>query len=216
MPELDGFQVVRAIRKREQTTGAHLPVIALTARSRIEDRERCLAAGMDDYLAKPVRSAELFAVVERIGSSERVLLTIPSDSADSYRLLDAAVLLAACGDEAAGLSRMCHGLRSYLPTRMAEVSEALRSGDAPRLRAAAHKLNGLVSAFSTMAGCAASDLEDQAQRGRLKEARSLVETLALMGQRLIEQVEGLSIEALRHRARAGGDRGQSGEALLPS
>ena len=48
MPELDGFEVVRAIRERERTAGGHLPVIALTARSRQEDRERCLAAGMDD------------------------------------------------------------------------------------------------------------------------------------------------------------------------
>ena len=55
MPELDGFQVVQAIRERERTTGGHLPVIALTARSRKEDRERCLAAGMDDFLTKPIR-----------------------------------------------------------------------------------------------------------------------------------------------------------------
>ena len=59
MPELDGFQVVRAIRERERTAGGHLPVIALTARSRNEDRERCLAAGMDDFLTKPIRPAEL-------------------------------------------------------------------------------------------------------------------------------------------------------------
>src|SRR5439155_12427228 len=51
MPELDGFQVIRAIREREQSAGGHLPVVALTARARQEDRERCLAAGMDDYLA---------------------------------------------------------------------------------------------------------------------------------------------------------------------
>jgi CheY-like chemotaxis protein len=50
MPELDGFQVVGEIRERERTTGGHLPVIALTARSRKEDRERCLRAGMDEYL----------------------------------------------------------------------------------------------------------------------------------------------------------------------
>ena len=67
MPGLDGLQVVRAIRERERAVGGHLPVIALTARSRNEDRERCLAAGMDDYLVKPVRSAELFAVMERRG-----------------------------------------------------------------------------------------------------------------------------------------------------
>jgi CheY-like chemotaxis protein len=56
MPELDGFQVVQAIRQWEKTTGGHLPIIALTARTRKEDRERCLAAGMDDYLSKPVRT----------------------------------------------------------------------------------------------------------------------------------------------------------------
>jgi CheY-like chemotaxis protein len=65
MPELDGFQVVRAIRERERAVGGHLPVIALTARSRQEDRERCLAAGMDDYLSKPVRTEELFAAIDR-------------------------------------------------------------------------------------------------------------------------------------------------------
>jgi CheY-like chemotaxis protein len=54
MPEVDGFQVAQAIREREQRTGGHLPIIALTARSRKEDRERCLAAGMDEFLAKPV------------------------------------------------------------------------------------------------------------------------------------------------------------------
>ena len=58
-----------AIREREQATGGHLPVIALTARSGKEDRERCLAAGMDDYLAKPVRAAELFAAIDRLATA---------------------------------------------------------------------------------------------------------------------------------------------------
>ena len=65
MPELDGFAVVKAIRERERVTGAHLPVIALTARSRQEDREDCLSAGMDDYLSKPIQAAQLFAAIER-------------------------------------------------------------------------------------------------------------------------------------------------------
>src|SRR5437588_11940998 len=68
MPELDGFQVVRAVRERERAVGGHLPVIALTARSRQEDRERCLAAGMDDFLAKPVQAADLWAAIDRVRS----------------------------------------------------------------------------------------------------------------------------------------------------
>ena len=66
MPELDGFQVIDALRRREQTAGGHLPVVALTAHAMKEDRERCLQAGMDDYLSKPIRSAELFAVIDRV------------------------------------------------------------------------------------------------------------------------------------------------------
>src|SRR5207237_5754140 len=69
MPELDGFQVIQAIRERERSTGGHLPVIALTARSRKEDRERCLAAGMDDFLAKPVGAADLWAAIDRVATA---------------------------------------------------------------------------------------------------------------------------------------------------
>src|SRR5262249_60373177 len=68
MPELDGFQVVAALRQREQGTSTHLPIIALTARSAAGERERCLQAGMDDYLAKPVRAADLFAAPDRVVS----------------------------------------------------------------------------------------------------------------------------------------------------
>ena len=66
MPGCDGFQVIEALRQREQATGGHLPVIALTARAMRSDRERCLQAGMDDYLAKPIAAAELFRVMERM------------------------------------------------------------------------------------------------------------------------------------------------------
>ena len=94
MPELDGFQVVRAIRERERPSGGHLPVIALTARSRKEDRERCLAAGMDDFLAKPIQAADLWAAIDRVVSVG------PPPDRPGAELLDARVLLAACGDDA--------------------------------------------------------------------------------------------------------------------
>jgi signal transduction histidine kinase len=66
MPELDGFQVIHAIRRREQITGRRLPVVAVTARSRSEDREHCLSAGMDAYLAKPISAANLWALIESL------------------------------------------------------------------------------------------------------------------------------------------------------
>ena len=66
MPELDGFSVIEAIRQRELSTGSRLPVIAVTARSRQVDRERCLAAGMDDFLVKPISAAKLWESIERV------------------------------------------------------------------------------------------------------------------------------------------------------
>ncbi len=65
MPEMDGFEATAAIRKIEQTSGNHLPVIAMTAHAMVGDRERCLEAGMDDYIAKPIRSEELNDLVQR-------------------------------------------------------------------------------------------------------------------------------------------------------
>lgn len=65
MPEMDGFQATQKIRAMEKKTGQHIPIVALTANAFEEDRERCLAAGMDAYLAKPLRREQLMAVLQQ-------------------------------------------------------------------------------------------------------------------------------------------------------
>ena len=65
MPKMDGLTATRAIRAAERGTGKHVPIVAMTANAFAEDREACFAAGMDDYLAKPVRLNNLRAVLER-------------------------------------------------------------------------------------------------------------------------------------------------------
>ena len=146
MPELDGFQVVRAIRERERAAGGHLPVIALTARSRPEDRQRCLAAGMDDFLSKPVRAADLWAAIDRVVGAR------PPAEREGPGLLDPRVLWDVCGGDAGILEKIGQAFRARLPDHLAAVQDALREQDALRLREAAHKLCGMVAAFSTVAG----------------------------------------------------------------
>ena len=199
MPELDGFQVIRAIRERERSTGGHLPVIALTARSRNEDRERCLAAGMDDFLAKPVQAADLGAAIDRVVAAR------PPADRPGPGLLDPSVLLAACGGDAVILDKICKVFRTCLPDHLLAVQDALQKQDVIRLREAAHKICGMVAAFSSVAGGVASDIEDHAAQGRLEEARPLVRQLETMASELVRLASGLSLEALQQQTGPAGD-----------
>jgi signal transduction histidine kinase/CheY-like chemotaxis protein len=198
MPEMDGFQVIEALRARERATGGHLPVIALTARSRKEDRERCLAAGMDDFLAKPIQASDLWAAIGRVGG------VLPRDEPAEPGLLNPRVLLAACGGDAAILEKLCLTLRNRLPDHIRTIQDALRDRDAPRLRESAHKLSGMVAACSTVAGDLASKLEDVAEQGQLEEARPLVARLEQLAGELTRLLSGVSIQMLRQQANTAG------------
>ncbi|MFM8218677.1 MAG: response regulator, partial [Planctomycetaceae bacterium] len=66
MPDVDGLEATRRIRARELESGGHVPIIAMTAQALQGDRERCLQAGMDDYLSKPVRARQLYDVIDRL------------------------------------------------------------------------------------------------------------------------------------------------------
>jgi signal transduction histidine kinase/CheY-like chemotaxis protein len=209
MPELDGFQVIAAQRQREQGTGRHLPVIALTARSADGERECCLRAGMDDYLAKPVRAAELFAALDRVvasraGAASRAAVgdaagQAPARLAGPTDLLDPAALLAACDGDADLLRKMCRHFQNFVPGRLAEVSEALRDRNALRLREAAHKLGGTVSSFSATAAEAVAVLGRLGGEGKFEEATEAYSRLAEIVGRLLSALDTLSVEQLRRR-----------------
>ena len=193
MPGLDGFDVIEKLRARERSTGGHLPVVALTARSRKEDRDRCLASGMDEFLGKPVHAGVLWATVDRVTPLlVRAERTWPM-------LIDSQVLLAACGGDAEILARIGTALRGHLPIELQRAADNLRASDAVALREAAHRIHGMVSAISSKAGAVASQLEDQAALGDLKGAAPLLDRLALMSEELLAVLGGLSVDELRSR-----------------
>jgi PAS domain S-box-containing protein len=189
MPELDGFQVLEALREHERTTGTHLPVIALTARARAEDRARCFAAGTDDFLAKPIRAADLWSAIERA--------TAKADAPPRATLISADVLLAAVGGSAAVLAVVRDGLSIRLPGALAAMAQALDDRDPARLGEAAHSASSMLAAFSTEAGALALALEEAAAAGDLEAGRRLLEALRGLAPELLREVASVTIEALK-------------------
>jgi PAS domain S-box-containing protein len=201
MPELDGFQVVRSVRERERSAGGHLPVIALTARSRPEDRDQCLAAGMDEFLSKPFRPAELFAVIERVLADRPASEPPRASSAEPGTVLDAEMLLAACDDDPVLLNKLIGIFRNNAAGSLARVQEAIARRDPARLRESAHQFRGLVATFSSEAARAAALLEAMGAGGELGDAAATFETLAEMIRQLTPLLENLRIDELRSRWR---------------
>ncbi|MEI9948115.1 MAG: PAS domain S-box protein [Pseudomonadota bacterium] len=181
MPEMDGFQVVEGIRRNERDSGQHLPIIALTARASSRDRERSLAAGMDEFLAKPIDERALWAAVDRVVAS------FPRATPHETRLLDASLISAVCGGTQAVFDRLVEVFRVSVPEQMARARSAFGRRDLLDLGEAAHKLCGTLSAFSTVAGALASSLEESATRNDLQACSELVDRLEAICEGMIEE-----------------------------
>lgn len=190
LPEMDGFGVVEAIRKAERETGKHLPIIALTARSSARDRERCLAAGMDEFLSKPIEADALWSAVER------TVAIFPPARPRRLRLLDHQALRCASGGQVRVLERLREVFRTSLPGQLDRVRSALRDGDLPGLREAAHQVYATLAIFSTTAGAVASTIEESAWREDLVSCTQLVERLDAMSAELLEDARTLTLDEL--------------------
>ncbi len=171
MPELDGYETTRQIRRHE-ADAQRLPIIAVTAHALRGDREKCLAAGMDDYLAKPFREAELAEVVARWLQQDA---TTPRSSA-SADALDPATLdtLLRLDREAQNdfLSRAIQDFLKQESPKLAEMHRALGTDDTRNLMEAAHSLcgsAGSLGAFHLSKLC--GELVDLAQYRTLNECR---------------------------------------------
>ncbi|MCB0163746.1 MAG: response regulator [Anaerolineae bacterium] len=145
MPVMDGLEVTRYIRAREQATGSHLPVIALTAHAMAGDRERFLAIGMDGYIAKPIQVEELMAIIQEMMA--RYELAVVSDEP----VFDRAQALRRLGGDLGLWQSLADILIATLPEMQAQIEQTIAQGDSEALRRAAHRVKSSVGPFSATA-----------------------------------------------------------------
>jgi PAS domain S-box-containing protein len=145
MPELDGLSATVTIRQRERASGRRVPIVAMTAHAMTGDRERCLAAGMDDYLSKPIRPADLISAVERIAAGRPPVPARPADapaSTGQSALFDRSFALARLGDDRQLLQQLIRIFRTDARPLMASIKRSAAAGEADALRRSAHALKG--------------------------------------------------------------------------
>jgi PAS domain S-box-containing protein len=185
MPVMDGYAATAAIRAREAREGSYTRIIALTANAMKGERERCIAAGMDGYLSKPFRPAELYRLIDAV--MRRVDQPVPEFSDDGP--LDAMVIadLRSESVDAEGdhFPEYVELFSEAVAEAKAEIAEA--GGDLETLRVIAHRLRGAASNFGAirlMALCAG--IEQHAAAGNLLEAEDLLESLASELSRVVD------------------------------
>jgi PAS domain S-box-containing protein len=147
MPVMGGFDATQAIRGREEREGGHVRIVALTAHVLQRDRERCLAAGMDGYLAKPIDRLDLFAAVE-LEPPAGAGLQRESSVGDDITQFDENELMERLGGDGEVRQEIVAIFRHSTPELVAEIRMAIESRDLTRLKSAAHTLKGAAGNLS--------------------------------------------------------------------
>jgi CheY-like chemotaxis protein/HPt (histidine-containing phosphotransfer) domain-containing protein len=147
MPEMDGFEATRDIRAKETKTGEHIPIIAMTAHALKGDRQRCLEAGMDDYVAKPIHAKELFQAIEGLLAPADGATGTETGPVSGRTELDWGEALDAAEGDRDVLRTLVETVLEECPPRMAAIRQAVAVHDARALRLAAHTLKGAVRYF---------------------------------------------------------------------
>jgi two-component system sensor histidine kinase/response regulator len=196
MPEMDGLQAAAEIRRREGAT-RHTPIIAMTAHAMKGDRERCLAAGMDDYLQKPVDAEELLAAIERWLPSGRAVMRSCERVAErptatgEPSLIDLKRIEETAGGDAAFVREVIDLYVEETAKQIREIRQALSDRDSHRLERRAHAVKGASAnvGAETMRAIAL-ELETLGREGAVEEAAETVAWLEEEFSRLKSHLDG--------------------------
>jgi CheY-like chemotaxis protein/HPt (histidine-containing phosphotransfer) domain-containing protein len=207
MPEMDGLEATAVIRVQERQAGGHVPIIAMTAHAMQGDRERCLAAGMDGYLAKPIRAEELSQTIQDVlgawGLAHTRVGGPKSEPADA----DWREALRAVGEDRELLRTVVESLVADAPRLVVAVRQAALAGDARALRQAVHALKGSIRYWgSTPAFQSAARLERMGEQDDLSGAAKTAAEL----ENEMERLTGILVDYIERDARTKGTWSETG------
>ncbi|TMH49188.1 MAG: response regulator, partial [Betaproteobacteria bacterium] len=189
MPRMDGIETTAAIRNREKVTGGYIPIVALTAHAMVGDRERCLKAGMDGYLIKPIQPTMLLEAIERLhlACSER------SKLAQAKKIvLDRATLLDRVDGDMQLLGEITKLFLQECEPLMASAREAMKTGNAGRFAYDIHTLRGMFRNLSAAAAQeAAGKLEELDLVKNLEKVQAAYALLEQEAQALKAELGGM-------------------------
>jgi two-component system, sensor histidine kinase and response regulator len=171
MPEMNGFEATAIIREKEKTASSRIPIVALTAHAMKGDRERCLAAGMDGYVSKPIRPEELSKVIQSLlGGSSRAIQDAPEAVPKRMEFDYPALLAQVDGDKELLRDIVSLFIEDY-PRVLSEIRDAVARTDSRTLERAAHRLRGAIGNFHAKPAVqAALRLEKMGRDGDLVHA----------------------------------------------
>jgi CheY-like chemotaxis protein len=185
MPEMDGFAATVALREREKSTGRHQPVVAMTALAMSGDRERCLDAGMDGYITKPIRPQELDDLLDSYAARKSTALQstplAQAEPAPSPAIsIEVDQLLARIDGDRAFLAELIEIFRSEYPSNLEAAQAAIKKQDAAALQRVAHTLKGALANLSAVGAAAiAAELETMGRAAELADAQATLDRLGI-------------------------------------
>jgi two-component system sensor histidine kinase/response regulator len=196
MPVMGGLDATREIRRREQVTGLHIRIVAMTAHAMHSDREQCLVAGMDGFLAKPIDPSMLFAVVEHEKDGAEV-----QPAPGGHVTFDEGALRRRVSGDDELMTEVIRLFLEDLPMRLAAIKDAVNSRNADALRTAAHALKGSAGNLSADGLFdAARVLERVGAESRMDAAEAAWRQLSVEATNIIEILQRHSpADAVSHR-----------------
>jgi hypothetical protein len=186
MPELDGFAATAELRRAERGGQRRVPIVAMTAHAMEGDRERCLAAGMDAYVSKPLRPEDFLPTVERTAEGLETAAPAAPEAPLSDDLVDWARARSRVGDDEGLLAELIEVFLEEFPKSRAQLQQAVDNGQAPVVGRIAHTLKSSFGHFAAATGAeAAQRLESAGYAGTLANAQQFLDQLDSAARRVM-------------------------------